>query len=99
MCRMNYIAFWEFSPEDFDKVIEKTKHAMAEREKGSEKFPKILFPPHGMGGEWRGFTIYENATPEQLLNTMLYYAPEEKVKFVPIFDSAKAMEHYLKMKK
>ena len=96
---MNYIGFWEFRPEDFDKVIKKTKYVWVDREKGSVRFPKVLFPPHGMGGEWKGFTIYEDATPEQLLNITLCYAPEEKVKFVPIFDSAKAMEHYLNMKK
>ncbi|MCP8305079.1 MAG: hypothetical protein H3Z50_06420 [archaeon] len=96
---MKFIAFWEFKPEDFDKVIEKYKQAMAEREKGSEKFPKFLFPPHSMGGEWKGFAIYENATPEQLTNVALFFAPEEKVKFVPIFDSAKAVELYMKMKK
>ena len=96
---MKFIAFWEFKPEDMDKVIEKYKQAMAEREKGSEKFPKILFPPHSMGGEWKGFTIYEDATPEQLTNVALFFAPEEKAKFVPIFDSAKAIELFMKMKK
>ena len=91
---MNYIAFWEYCPEDFDKVIEKYKQVMAEREKGTEKFPKILFPPHGMGGEHKGFTLYENPTPEQLTNVVLHYMPEMKFKFVPIFESDKVIELY-----
>ena len=96
---MKYICFWEFKPEDFDKILEKYKQAMEEREKGSEKFPKIIFPPHGMDGEWKGFTIYENVTPEQMINMAFYFAPEEKLKFVPIFEVAKAVELYQKMKK
>lgn len=96
---MDYIGFWEFRFEDFDKVIKKTKYVWAEREKGSEKFPKVLFPPHGMGGELKGFTVYENATPEQILNLTLYMAPEEAFEFVPIFDAAKVIENYLNMKK
>jgi hypothetical protein len=96
---VDYIGFWEFRPEDFDTVIEKTKHVWAEREKGSEKFPKTLFPPHSMGGEWNGFTIYGDASPEQLQNLMLYMAPEETFEFVPIFDASKAIEQYLNMKK
>jgi len=96
---LNYIAFWEYCPEDFDKVIEKYKQVMAEREKGTEKFPKRLFPAHGMGGEPKGFTLYENPTPEQLTNVVLHYMPEMKFKFVPIFESDKVIELYQKMKK
>ena len=96
---MNYIAFWEFKPEDLEKVIEKFKYAMAEREKGTGKFPKILFPPHSIGGEYKGFTIYEDATPEQLMNVTMYFSPEEKVKFMPIFEVAKLIELSQKMKK
>jgi len=92
---MNYIAFWEYCPEDFDKVIEKYKQRM----KMPEKFPKILFPPHGMGGEHKGFTLYENVTPEQLINIVLHYRPEMKLKFVPILETAKVIELYQKMKK
>jgi hypothetical protein len=96
---MNYIAFWEFKPEDLDKIIEKYKYAMAEREKGTGKFPKFLFPSHSIGGEYKGFTIYENPTPEQLMNLVLYFSPEEKMKFAPIFESAKYIERYMAIKK
>lgn len=96
---MNYIAFWEFKPEDLDKVIKKYKYAMAEREKGTGKFPKFLFPSHSIDGEYKGFAIYEDATPEQLMNVVLHFSPEEKVKFMPIFESTKLIEGYRKMKK
>ena len=96
---MKYICFWEFKPEDFDKMIEKYKQAMEGREKVPEKFPKILFGPYSLGGEWKGFTVYEDATPEQMTNLILHYTPEEKMKFVPIFEGAKFIEIYMKMKK
>ena len=95
---MKCICFWEFEPEDFDKIIEKYKQAMEDREKFPDKFPKILFGPYSLGGEWKGFTVYD-ATPEQMTNLALHYMPEEKLKFVPIFDSKKALELYLEMKK
>ena len=95
---MKYICFWEFEPKDFDKMIEKYNQAIEEREKVPEKFPKILFGPYSIGGEWKGFTVYE-ATPEQMTNLVLHYMPEEKLKFMPIFDGKKVIERYLKMKK
>ena len=95
---MNYIAFWEFKPEDLDKIIEKFKQAMAERDQGTGKFPKFLFPSHSIGGEFKGFAIYENPTQEQLMNVALHFSPEEKIKFIPIFESAHFIEQYLKLK-
>lgn len=96
---LKYILFWEFCPEDFDKVIEKFKQAMAEREKGTEKFPKILFPPHSLGGEWNGVAVLENVTPEQLTNLMIHYEPETTFKFVPLLELTALIETYQKMKK
>ena len=95
---MKCICFWEFEPEDFDKMVEKYKQAMEDREKFPDKFPTILFGPYSLGGEWKGFTVYD-ATPEQMTNLALHYMPEEKLKFIPIFDPKKAIELYLEMKK
>ena len=95
---MNYIAFWEFKPEDLDTVIEKTKRATAEREQGTGKFPKFLFPSHSIGGEYKGFAICENPTPEQLMNVILHFSPEEKIRVIPIFESVKFVEQHLKWK-
>jgi hypothetical protein len=95
---MKYICFWEFEPEDFDTIIKKYKQRMGDREKFPEKFPKILFGPYSLGGEWKGFTVYD-ATPEQMINLVLHYTPEEKMKFVPIFNGAKIIERWEKMKK
>ncbi|MFX0201505.1 MAG: DUF3303 domain-containing protein [Candidatus Hodarchaeota archaeon] len=95
---MKYIAFFELDPEDFEKVIEKYRQGLAEIEKGTEKYPKPLSEPYGMGGEFKGFQLYETDNPEQLVNLALYYAPEMKHKFVPIFEVAKVIELYQKTK-
>ena len=95
---MKYIAFWEYPPENFDKVIEKYRQLTTAREKTPERYTKQLFPPHGMGGEHAGFTIVE-ATSEQILNTVLLYSPEVTLRYVPIFESTKYIELYQNAKK
>ena len=95
---MKYIAFWEYKPEDIDKVIEIYSQIQKEREKDPKKFTKQLFPPHGMGGEHAGFTIVE-ATSEQILNTVLLYSPEVTLRYVPIFESTKYIELHQNTKK
>ena len=96
--KMKYIAFWETSPEDFDKVIPKFREIMAARETEPEKFPKIIFPPHNMGGELKGCAIYEDPTEEQINNLVIHYMPEITFKFVPLSEPAKFIEQYLKSK-
>lgn len=68
-----------------------------EREKFPENYTKTLFPEHGMGGEFKSFEVIE-ATPEQLINEAIFWRPEVKYKFVPIFESSKVAEAYLKSK-
>jgi len=96
---MNFIGYYELKPEDFDEVIKKFQEAMAEREKDPDKYPKILFGPVTMGGQWRGFTVYEDPTGEQLNALMIQYKDLMTFKFVHIYDSAKFIEQYLKTKK
>ena len=96
---MKYVAFWSICPEDWDKVIEKFRLAMAERAKGSDKFPKVLVENYAIAGQWRGFMLYEDATPEQLANVTLYYRPEVKFEFLPIMEATKVIEIYMKTKK
>ena len=94
---MKYIAFWEFKPEDIDKVIELTKQLEENRAKSPEKYAKRLFPPHAMSVETNGFTVVEG-TSEQIMNTTLPFLGVLNVEYVPIFASAKITEQYLKSK-
>ena len=47
---MRYIAFWELDMEDMAEVVEKMKTR--------KKQLKTLLPPHGIGGQTWGFTVF-----------------------------------------
>jgi len=98
---MKYICFFESKPEDTDKILEKWYKREEERKKDSEvdaRYTKVLFPPHAFGsGLSKGFSIDE-ASPEQIVNTTMFWYPEMKMEFVPIYDLAKMSEVYLKSK-
>jgi len=93
-----FIGFWEYNLEDAEKVVEKFKKMTAMREKGAEKYPKLVFGPYHIGGESKGFTIFETDSHEHLTNTTIHYMPEMKWKFMPIHESSKVAELYLKSK-
>jgi muconolactone delta-isomerase len=91
---MKFIGFWEYNLQDVDKVLEKFKKMTAEREKGTEKYPKLIFGPYHMGGESKGFTLFETDDMDQLTNTTIHYMPEMKWRFVGIQESSKTAELY-----
>jgi len=94
---VKYIVFWEFCPEDIDKVIEQFVAFGKGVEKHPDKYPEILFHSHGMAGETKGFEVVE-ATSEQITDDVLYWVGSLTLKFVPIFEAAKVVESYLKSK-
>jgi hypothetical protein len=96
---MKYVAFWEFCPGDIDKVIERFQQVMAERKKFPDKYPKVIFGPFSMSGETKGFVGLETDDPEQMMKWALAYWPVERIKFVSLFEVAKIIELYQKMKK
>jgi len=94
---MKYIVFWEFCPEDFDKVVERYQALGKEVEKHPDKYGKVLFPGHAMAGETKGFEIVE-ATSEQMIDDINFWMGLLTLKFVPILEAAKLVESYLKSK-
>ena len=94
---MKYIVFWEFSSEDMGKVIEKSIKAQKEAEANPGKYPEYIFPPHSISGQPKGFSVVK-ATPEQIVTGVNYWSPELKLKYMPIIESAKFIEHYMKSK-
>lgn len=96
---MKFIGFWEYCPEDTDKVLEKYKLMAKEREKGTEKYAKTIFGPCHFGGESKGFTIFETDNMDLLTNIAAFYLPVLTYKFVPIQESSKVAELYVKSKK
>ncbi len=94
---MKYIVFWEFRPEDLDKVIELSMKEQKEIEKNPEKFGKYIMTPQSIGGQMKGFSVVE-ATPEQMVLSVLHWGPEVKMKYMPIVDAAKFIAQYMKSK-
>ena len=94
---MKYILFWEFCPEDFDKVIEKRQAFVKDREKHPDKYAEVLFKSHLIPGENKGFQIVE-ATSEQIFAGTAFWMGVLTLKFVPILEAAKVFESYLKSK-
>jgi hypothetical protein len=93
---MKYAKFWEFRPEDMDEAIEVWGAYLEESKKTPEKYPTYLYPPHGFGDISKGVSIMEADNEEQLINYMVALAPSIKIKFVPLVDSSKIVEAYLK---
>ena len=94
---MKYIVFWEFCPEDLDKVMQKSVKAQKEAVENPDKYSKYLLPPHSIGAQSKGFSVVEG-TPEQIVNGVLFWSPEMKLKYMPIIESAKFIEQYMKTK-
>ncbi|MEM3640763.1 MAG: DUF3303 family protein [Candidatus Bathyarchaeia archaeon] len=95
---MKFIAFWEYRAEDTNKVIEKFRQVSMEREKRTE-FAKLVYGPYSFNGERKGFSVYETDDPDKLMSLAVFYAPEMNWKFIPIIETAKGAELWLKMKK
>ncbi|MGD2200909.1 MAG: hypothetical protein PVJ38_04670 [Candidatus Bathyarchaeota archaeon] len=66
-------------------------------EKYPGKYPEYLVPPHSIGGQMKGFSMVE-ATPDQIVNGVLYWHPELKLKYMPIIEGVKFVEQRLKSK-
>ncbi len=94
---MKYIVFWEFCPEDFDKVLENVQTFSKDSEKHPDKYPEVIFSTHSLAGETKGFEIVE-ATVEQMADDIAFWVGSVTLKFVPILDTAKIVEKYLKSK-
>lgn len=95
---MKVIKFWKLCPEDLDKGIAKFGKLLEEMNKAPEKYPKYVVPPHGVGDVFKGISILEADNEEQLVNYILAVTPEFKIKFIPLIDSSKAIELYMKTK-
>ncbi len=83
---MKYIVYWESQGEG-RQLSETAQKLREDMKKNPDKYCQILFPSHLMVGERKGFYIVE-ATPDQMMNTALFYGPLLKLKFVPIVKSS-----------
>jgi hypothetical protein len=96
---LKFIGFFEHDLKDTDAVVEKFRQMTAEREKGTQKYPKLLYGSYYIGGESKGFGIYETDDMETITNLTIHYIPVLRCKFLPIHESSKWLELYLQSKK
>jgi hypothetical protein len=54
---VKYICYFEFKPEDLDKVIPLFQKMVEKR--GKPGYPKQISPTYAFGGKTSGFTLYE----------------------------------------
>jgi hypothetical protein len=94
---LKFMAFYEYEPEDIDKVLEKGVEAAAIRQRDPERFPTVLFD-FNIVGETKGVAVFETDNPDQLCNIALHNVPEVTCTFVPIQEAARGAELYQKMK-
>ena len=97
--KVKYLVTWEVDFENMDKIIEKFMKYEAESKKFPEKYPKNVIPVYIVYDGSKAFTVWEVDDPEQIAYKVAFSMPELKGKIVPIFDAAKFIEIYMKMKK
>jgi len=97
---MQYLGLYETKAKNMDAVVKKYQELLAEREKGSEKFPQNpVSDNYVFTGTYKGFIIYgEGTTEEQLLNVGLHFGELMEWKFKLISSSTKTIGLYLKSK-
>ncbi|MGD2142576.1 MAG: hypothetical protein PVH79_03740 [Candidatus Bathyarchaeota archaeon] len=88
---MRYIAFWELDMEDMEAVVEKMETR--------EKKLNTLLPPHGIGGQPWGFTVFETDDEQDLVDYVAHYAPELRMEIYPIWESSKTIAAWEEAKK
>lgn len=89
---MNFIVFWEYDPDELEKVVKRLKEFEKELKKNPSKYPKMTFGPYLFGGESKGITVCDIEDDEQPVNFHLYFQAELKMSFVPIVEVDTALE-------
>jgi hypothetical protein len=84
--KMKFMAVfeWDLTQQVRENFEKKRQQIAAEREKFPDKFPKPLEILGFLGGNTKGFALYETDDDQQLLNFQEYYSPELKIKWIPI---------------
>ena len=90
---MKYVIYAEYQPIHREKIMERAPLFMKDREDNPNKYPKVIFESHNLGGSTKSLSIVEG-TYEQLLNQRHMWMPYQKMKFVPLYKSAKLAEKY-----
>lgn len=94
---MKYIMYWEYDPENHDKVIEKLKKFREAIKKNPDKFPKFISKNYASIDGPKGFQLIETDNEEHLANFSAYYMPEVRLAFETIIEVSKSLELFKKL--
>lgn len=94
---MKCIIYWEYAPEDIEKVIARDKEQHARMEQDPNWLGKYLFPAYSTG-QCEGFSIVE-VNQEQMTTAQAFWFPLMKLKFVPIIATSERIKASMKLKK
>ena len=94
---MKYMMFWEFCPEDLDKII--PLFQKMEEIRGTKGYPKAIMPVHTFVGQTSGFSLYEVDDTQEMTNLYFHYHPLLKMKWKPIEEATNTIATYMKLKK
>lgn len=95
---MKFVAFWEYYPEDFDKLMKKNEEIRQDRLQHPDKYPQNLRlhddtgVAFGLIGLSKGFSLLEVDSVAQLRTVTHEYAPELRFTFVPIIQTDAATD-------
>ncbi|MBN1683730.1 hypothetical protein JW865_09290 [Candidatus Bathyarchaeota archaeon] len=96
---MKVIGFWEYKPDDVNKVIERW---MAKLKVNDPDFPKTIYGPYELfspifpNENRQGFTILEVEKLEQLAAISSFYVPLLNWRFIPILENSITVEVFNK---
>lgn len=82
---MKYIVFWEYDKKDEAALFEKFKTR-------PEAEIKRLFPPYALGGQCKGFSLFEAEDFSEIEKFGHHYAPDMKFQIFPIVEVTKLVE-------
>ena len=93
---MKYICYYEYDPKDLDEVIDRFMKMIPLRD--TADYPTAISTTYGLGGQDKGFTIYEVDNQQQLINHHIHYTPVLKLKWIPLMESTDFVTTYRKKK-
>jgi muconolactone delta-isomerase len=91
---MKFIVFREFDPEQAEEVRARGREWLMELTAYPEKYLRPMYLQDGsiaaflMIGQYKGFSLVEADTAEQLQNTVSFWTPLLRFTFIPIQQSA-----------
>jgi hypothetical protein len=84
---MHFVGFWEYDPKNMKEI----KQIMGKCNSGLD----FIYGPVNIGGQHKGFTIFETDDMDKITKYVTHYAPLVHFKVYPLVRSGKFFEKYM----